>query len=112
MEGTGETDSLAEETGFKPWVHLADWCLSGPQRPNVIVRPRGSLRGHGWTQDEFGSVVAGGHPRDVFLIQRRPKPARYCRSGPFSFSLAKREGSGLDDTERSSAKLRQRRSLK
>ena len=69
---------------------------------NVIVRRlldlhRGNLCGHGWTQGKFGSVVAGGHPRDVFLIQRRPKPARYCRSGPFAFSLAKREGAVLDN---------------
>ena len=98
----GRGEIWRRERDFEPWVPLADWCLSGlrcltSSYGACSISTGAIFCGHGWTQGKFGSVVAGGHPRDVFLIQRRPKPARYCRSGPFAFSLAKREGAGLDN---------------
>jgi hypothetical protein len=41
-------------------------------------------------------AFARSHPRAAFLIQRRQKPAVYCRGGSFSFYLAQSEGAGLN----------------
>src|ERR1700730_14579928 len=103
MEGTGETDSLTEEGGFKPWVPLADWwgLRASYVKYSVIVQRLLHLP---------EAVPAGTGRRRVNLDRCRRPPSRCVRhpgppesssllpQRPVLFLARKREGAGLDDT--------------